>query len=598
MTFIRKGGRRARLAVAAPLVALAVGAAGMTLTAPAQAQPGTVTGGTGGTNSTQTARAAAPATQARHQERARQIAAQLTAEGKAPAGRTSVMSGAAVTPYVIGGTDTPISSAPWMVQLLYVDGTTADFCGGTLVAQNKVLTAAHCVAGRDWRNENGVVVGGTATFGDPNQDVAFVSSQWVDPQFNKTTWANDVAILTLDYPFNLKTLPIATPSNNNLYAAGTSATMYGWGGTTTDGTGTYSDTLKSAPMPVADDTACASDMAFYHGPFDAQSMFCAGVKGTGSDATGKAKCDGDDGGPLVAGGKLIGLVSWGIHSSVAYCNVNGAYDVFARVAPFAGVLEPQIDNTDISRDGKADVIAKTPAGASYAYASTGTGVKARANAPVPFANYNTVIQADLERDGYQDYIMRATSSGNVFMGHRTADRPSYSYTEIGAGWKTVKAMLVPGDVTGDGIPDLVTEDSASRVWVYPGKGNGLFNTAVLTHANWAQYNLVVGHGDFSGDGIADVLARNAKTGTLTVLLGTGNVSTAFSSIGNVVNGNWNGYDKLVTVGDFSGDGKADLLARVPSGSFYLFKGNDTVSSSPFAASVRIGTGWNMYSLIG
>src|SRR5882757_3957785 len=326
-------------------------------------------------------------------------------------------------------------------------------------------------------------------------------------------------------------------------------------------------------------------------------MMCAGTGGTGDDTTGKATCYGDSGGPLVVGGKLVGLVSWGVASNTQECNVPGTFDVFTRVSGYGGVVQPRINSTDVSRDGKADVLAKTSAGGSYAYASTGTAVKTRANAPVSFANYNMVVQADLERDGYQDYILRATSTGNVFMAHRTADRSSYSYTKIGSNWKTVKAILVPGDVTGDGIPDLLTEDSANRLWVYSGKGNGLFNTGVLSGVTFGAYNAVVGHGDYTGDGITDVLARNPKTGGLYVFAGTGKASAPFLAP-KLISTGWNGYDKLDAVGDFNGDGHADLLARVPSGTLYLFKGTGKTGSAAFSAASKISGGWQQYSLLG
>ncbi|MFC4030878.1 trypsin-like serine protease [Streptomyces polygonati] len=588
MTHFFKGGRRARLAVAAPLTALAVGAASLILTAPAQAGP--VTDGQGGTT----------VTQSQLRERVQHVVAQLPIAEKAAASTTAT--GNTAKPRIIGGTTTGISAAPWMVQLFYFnsDGS-GEFCGGTLVAQNKVLTAAHCVSGLDWA-DNGVIVAGSDVLGGTEDSpVAGISSQWVNSGYNSSTIDNDVALLTLDHPFNLPTLPLATPNDSALYQAGTQAKVYGWGVTdSVPNSQNLAENLQSLALPVNGDTACADELDTDLGDpnaFIPAHMMCGGIGGTGDDATGKTTCSGDSGGPLVVGGKLIGVVSWGVSSDVQDCNVPGTYDVFSRFSAFSGVVQAQINNTDITRDRKADVIAQTPAGASYVYASTGTGVKSRVTAPASFANYNTVIQADLERDGYQDYILRATGSGNVFMGHRTADRASYSYTLIGTNWKAVKAMLVPGDVTGDGIPDLLSEDSAGRLWIYSGKGNGLFNTAVLTGLNWSQYNLVIGHGDFSGDGIADVLARDTKTGGLYLLQGTGKASAPFLAPVLIFTG-WNGYDKLVTVGDFSGDGRADLLARVPSGSFYLFKGTGQAGSGALASSVKIGTGWNMYNLIG
>jgi secreted trypsin-like serine protease len=584
----RKGGRRARFAVAAPLTALAVGAASLILTAPAHA--GGVTGGQGGTT----------ATQAELRTRVQNAMKHLPIAPKATASPTAT--GGTITPRIIGGTTTNINNAPWMVQLIYqIDANSYQFCGGTLVAQNKVLTAAHCVSGLNWA-ANGVVVGNTGILGGTaNSPAVGVRSQWVNPAFNSARIDNDVALLTLATPLNLKTLPLATPNDTALYQAGTQASVYGWGVTdSVPGSQNLSTTLQGLTLPVNGDTTCADELDGATGDpnaYVAGHMMCAGAGGTGTDATGKTTCSGDSGGPLVAGGKLIGLVSWGLQSSTQNCNVPGSYDVFTKFSTYSGIVQPRINDTDVTRDAKADVIAQTPVGASYVYASAGTGVQGRVTAPVSFKNYNTVIQADLERDGYQDYILRASSSGNVFMAHRTAARASYSYSQIGSNWKSVKAMLVPGDVTGDGIPDLITADSASRVWIYSGIGNGLFNAGFMPGLNWSQYNLVIGHGDFSGDGITDVLARDAKTGGLYLLQGTGKASAPFLAPVLISTG-WNGYDKLVAVGDFSGDGHADLLARVPSGSFYLFKGTGATGPGTFAPSVRIGTGWNMYNLLG
>ncbi|HEY5836640.1 trypsin-like serine protease [Streptomyces sp.] len=517
-----------------------------------------------------------------------------TTEGEATTGT--------VTPRIIGGSTTTFSAAPWMVQLWYYNAAddTSSFCGGTLVAPNKVLTAGHCVAGMDWI-ANGTVVGGSATFGGTDTDTySYVRRQAVHWAYNDQTVDNDIAVLTLSTPMTYGTLPLATDTDTALYQAGGTGTVYGWGVTdSAPDSQSFPDQLQHLDMPLNSDTACKDnlDAAVGAGSFVVGHMICAGIGGTDDDTTGKTTCSGDSGGPLVVGGRIVGIVSWGVGTASQSCNVSGTYDVFTKVSAYGGYSQPRINDTDMSRDGKGDVLGKLSTGASYQFTSMGNSFKARVAAPISFANYNSVVQADLERDGYQDYVLRATSSGNVFMGHRTPTRSSYSYIQIGSNWKTRRAILVPGDLTGDGKPDLLSETSDGRVWIYSGKGNGLFNQPVAAGSGWTKYNLVVGHGDFSNDGKADVFAREASTGNLYLLQGTGNASAPFAAPVLVRTG-WNGYNAVIAVGDVSGDGRADLLARTPSGALFLHKGTGATTSSTFAAAVNTGTGWGAYSLLG
>lgn len=584
-----KGHRRRRGRIAVGIAALAAGAASVFLLVPAQA-------GTTASSGT---------TDAQLRARVHNAMAHLPADSKpaaksAPTATTGTAT--SVRPRIIGGSATSFSAAPWMVQLWYFnDDDTAIFCGGTLVAQNKVLTAAHCVSGLDWA-ANGVVVGGTTVWGGTEDSpVSEVKSQWVHASYNSGTVENDVAVLTLATPMNFGTLPLAANTDTSVYAPGTQATVYGWGVTdSAPDSQSFPDSLQHLAMPLNSDSACKSNLdgAVGAGSFVIGHMICAGVGGTGDDTTGKTTCSGDSGGPLVVAGKIVGIVSWGVGTDSQSCNVLGTYDVFTKVAAYGGAVQPRINDTDISRDGKADLVAKTSAGASYAFASKGTGFNSRANAPISFKNYNTVVQADMERDGYQDYILRASGSGNVFLGHRTATRTSYSYVQIGTNWSTRRAILVPGDLTGDGIPDVLSETSDGKVWIYSGKGNGLLNAPVAAGSGWNKYNLIVGHGDFSNDGKADVFARDAKTGELYLLQGTGKASAPFLDP-VAVRGGWNGYNAVVAAGDVTGDGRADLLARTPSGALFLYKGTGKITTDVFASpATNVGSGWSAYSLLG
>lgn len=518
--------------------------------------------------------------------------------------------GPTVTPHIIGGAPAAQSSAPWMVQLLFDldrDGSLYFTCGGTLVAPNKVLTAAHCLhddrgVRQDWGRYGAVLAGTSKLLGGPGHTegrVVDVTRSWVRSGYSTTTFNNDIALLTLAKPLAYTTLPMADTGGTALYAAGTKGTAYGWGVTGSDpDSAQLSSTLLGASLPVNSDARCTENLdgILGAGAFKKGNMVCAGQLGTGDDATGVTTCPGDSGGPLVVNGKVAGVVSWGVGSNTEMCNLKDTYEVFTRTGTYAPTVKPRIDDTDLSRNGKADLFARASSGGKgYRYDSTGTGFGARKTFPGSWGVYNVILQTDLNRDGHQDFVVRSRETGHVYWRHRTASSSTYTNTRIADNWKTRKFIVVPGDVTGDRYPDMLSVDSAGRLWVYPGKGDGRFGARIAGGTGYQVYNSLRGKGDFTGDGRADLIARGSG-GLVHLLKGTGKASAPFSA--RIKVRDWDDYNAYAAPGDVTGDGRADFAARTPGGTLYLYPGTGRSDSGIFATRVKIGTGFQQYSTFG
>ncbi|WP_424188513.1 S1 family peptidase [Actinokineospora sp. G85] len=221
---------------------------------------------------------------------------------------------------VIGGTRVSIADHQYMVFLASTDGR--QFCGGALVAADKVVTAAHCAVAKSPADVR--VVASREDKLTEDGVVAQIESVWVHPEFTSVTAGNDVAVLTLDRPLSNPPIELATDPKS--YAAGEPATVLGWGRTAEGGSG--SRYLLGAEVPLMADADCSTAYADYA----ASSMVCAGLPEGGVDT-----CQGDSGGPMVVAGRLAGIASWG-----EGCAQPGKPGVYARVAALADLIRAQM----------------------------------------------------------------------------------------------------------------------------------------------------------------------------------------------------------------------------------------------------------------
>jgi trypsin len=242
--------------------------------------------------------------------------------GSGSGGAGGVVSGGTVDGVgvrVVGGAQASTSDHPWAVYL--ADASGFQFCGGTLVAPTKVLTAAHCMSSTPATQMT--VVAGRDDKQSRDGSSTPVSRAWVSPDFQSVGRGLDVAVLTLATPVQRTPLRIAGPADAATYRDGVAAQIFGWG--TTQESGAASRFLQTATVPLRADDYCRTGDP----DFDPALLTCAGYDEGGVDT-----CQGDSGGPLVAGGKLIGITSFG--DGCARAGKPGYYvrvaEVSARIA--------------------------------------------------------------------------------------------------------------------------------------------------------------------------------------------------------------------------------------------------------------------------
>ncbi|MFF2133449.1 S1 family peptidase, partial [Streptomyces olivochromogenes] len=258
--------------------------------------------------------------------RAKKTAALCTATAAAAATALLCAPGAVAAPQpIVGGTTTTTTAYPFMMQI--TDASQNQFCGGTLVSATKVITAAHCMVGETTSSVR--VIGGRTYLNGTNGTVSKVSKIWINPDYTDATNGDDVAVLTLSTSMSYTPASYVASTDTGVYATGATARIIGWG--TTSESGSSSNQLRTATVPIVSNSSCAGS---YGSDFVASDMVCAGYTNGGTDT-----CQGDSGGPLLIGGVLAGITSWGNG-----CAEAGYPGVYTRLTTFSNLVKTQINS--------------------------------------------------------------------------------------------------------------------------------------------------------------------------------------------------------------------------------------------------------------
>jgi hypothetical protein len=254
----------------------------------------------------------------------------------------------------------------------------------------------------------------------------------------------------------------------------------------------------------------------------------------------------------------------------------------------------------VNADGLVDLFAQKATGELTLYRGHPSGVFSGTTPGGTWPASSLLVPFDdMNKDGTNDVLVR--SANGVLRAYQpvsgTVADPAGPEVSHGGGWNIYDALATPGDMTGDGRNDLLARESATgNLYVYEQGDTGTFYPRVKIGRGWKPYT-IIGAGDLNGDRFGDLITKDAA-GDLWRYEGDdyyeGDHLPRFLPRVKMGTG-WGIYDAILAVGDLTGDGKGDLVARDAAGVLWRYDGD---GAGGLFNRVKIGNGgWQAFKTL-
>lgn len=237
---------------------------------------------------------------------------------------------------IVGGSAVPNDTfAPYQVSLQ--TRALKHFCGGSIISNEWILTAGHCVCTKSkdsffMRVGSVMINEASGLYLQPERIICH-------PSYSNRTGANDIALVKTAIPMQLndklKAIPIESTKKLN---PNEEMMLTGWG-LTSHPNGKLPNNLQFVHLSYMSSRECRQEMLKTGKEISKFEINDSHICTKGSKSVGA--CMGDSGGPLVYGGVLYGVVSWGIPCAI------GKPDVYTRVQYFKSFIQNGMDSNKV-----------------------------------------------------------------------------------------------------------------------------------------------------------------------------------------------------------------------------------------------------------